>query len=146
MPGKASATAALAFAAVVAYSIWFGAYWLTDVAVLSIVAFVVAFMSLAEGGTDRLLDILGFSLGRARRRRGTKTTSIQHDQKEQIPRSRITHYVVVSRIKSTLEIAKRSDNPFERVLFSRPEWRTLNESKLREIARNATSASMDGES
>ena len=145
MLSRACVYAALAFAAATAYSVWFGAYWLADIAVLSTVALVVAFMSLSEGGTDRLLDILGFGLGRARRRRGAKMTAVQQYKKEHIPRSRIAHYVFISRIKSTLEISRRSDNPFERSLFSKPEWRTLTESRLREIARNATSASTDSE-
>ena len=135
--------AALAVAAAVAYGVGDGAYWVTDSVVLAVVAVAVAILCFAERSVDRLFEILNFGLGvgRVNRVQGAKTAAANPTQRERMPRSRIAHYVTVSRFKSTAAIAKQSDTPFERALLSQPEWWTLSGASLEEITRKATDTS-----
>jgi hypothetical protein len=135
MVGRARLLAALTVGVAVLYGVEVGSYWLTDAVVFAVVAVAVAFLCFAERGVDSLLDVLGFGLARASRGRVAKTRGTEGDQTEHLPRSRIAHYVIVSRIKSTSDIAKRSDTPFERALLSEPGWRTLSGRSLDEIAK-----------
>ena len=133
--------AAFAAAAAVVYGVELGGYWEIDAFVFSAVAVTVAFLSLTERGTEQVLSILTFFMGRGRRR-GAKTGSAVRDQQERVPmpRSRIAHYVTVSRIKSTTSIAGLSDSPFERELLSRPGWRELSGESLEEVKRSVHEA------
>jgi hypothetical protein len=138
----------LAVVAAVAYGIGVGRYWLADMVVLTVVASAVAYLCFA---------------------RRTKTTSIEHDyrtlggvgrpadrplkvddadmepgKREHVSRSRIAHYVTVSRIKSTALAAwlrRESDSPFERALLNESGWRKLSGESLEEITRKAFDAS-----
>ena len=133
--------AALAVVAAVAYGVGDGAYWVTDAVVLAVVAVAVAILCFAERNVDRLFDVLNFGLARANTLRGAKTAVAEPTQRERMPRSRIAHYVAVSRLKSTAAIAKQSDTPFERALLSQPEWRTLSGGNLEEITKRGTDTS-----
>jgi hypothetical protein len=139
--GRAYLSVALAVAVAVAYGVWVGPYWEADAAVLAVLAFGVAFLCFAERSVDRLFDVLTFGLTRANKLRATRTRVAEPTHREHIPRSRIAHYVTVSRIKSTAFIARESDSSFERALLSRREWRTLSGGGLEEITRKVTDAS-----
>ena len=127
--------AVLAVAGSLTYALLLGSYWLTDALVFALVAALVASLCFAEKSADSLFDLLGFSLARTSRYRGTKTAHAELDQRERIPRSRIAHYVMVSRIKSTAALASISDSPFERAVLCNPAWQTLPAERLDEVAR-----------
>ena len=129
--------AALATALAVAYGVWVGPYWEVDALVFAATASAVAFFSFTERGMEQLLSVLTFLMGGASRRRRVNAAVIKPERSERMPmpRSRIAHYVTVSKIKSTVSIARRSDSPFERVLLSRQEWRMLSGGSLEEIAK-----------
>ena len=133
--------AALAVVAAAAYGVWDGAYWVTDALVLAVVAVAVVILCFAERNVEHLLDMLSFRHEYTFVLQGAKTAVTQRDQRERMPRSRITHYVMVSRVKSTAVIANQSDTPFERALLSRPEWRTLSTGSLNEITMKTTDTS-----
>ncbi len=119
---RARLYAALAVAMAVAYGVGVGPYWVADAVVFTTVVGVVAWFSF---------------------RRGPKTTGTEPDEREQVPRSRITHYVIVSWMKSTAVIAKESNIPFERALLNEPGWRTLSGESLEEISRKAPDPSAE---
>ena len=106
-------------AAAVAYSIWGGRLWMTDAGVLAAVAAGVVYFGLV---------------------RGPRTAITEPEPREQMPRSRIAHYVLVCRIKKTKLSHDRSDSPFEDALFSDPGWRGLSEDALRDVASRAAGA------
>ena len=136
---------ALAVATVVAYGVGVGQYWVADAAVLAVAASAVAFLSFTERGVDQLFDFLAFGPFGGRLAKGNRPgTSLWVSQlrRELMPRSRIAHYVTVSRIQFTASIAKVSDSQFERALLSQPEWRTLSGESLKEITRKAPDASV----
>jgi hypothetical protein len=135
--------AVLAVAAAVVYGVAEGAYWVTDVVVLAVVAVAVGILCLAKRRVDPVVEILTFGVSAHYGARGAKTAAAELNQRERIPRSRIAHYVALSRIKSTAAIAKQFDTPFERALLSQPEWRTLSGGGLEEITRKATDASAE---
>lgn len=142
--------AALAVVAVVAYVVWIGAYWLADAVVLAAAAGAVVFFPRTERGVDQLLDfltgVLGFRGSPMRvppeaNRRGTSPW-VSQLRRELMPRSRIAHYVTVSRIRYTDSLARVSESQFERALLSQPGWRKLSGESLEEIARKASDASV----
>jgi hypothetical protein len=132
---------ALAVAAALGYGIWVGPDWMTDAVVLAVAAIAVTRASSIEGDADSLLRILTFGLTKGYRPRGAGTEATEHGQKERMLRSRIVHYVTLSRIKSTASIARESDSPFERALLSEPRWKALSREGLLEIIRKAPDAS-----
>ncbi|MGP8124391.1 MAG: hypothetical protein ACLQEQ_00765 [Nitrososphaerales archaeon] len=142
-PRRAYVYAALGVAAAVAYGVGVGPYWEADAFVFAVTASVVAFFSFTERGMDQLLSLMTFLMGRASRLRGAKTAVIEGDRRERmpVPRSRIAHYVTVSRIKSTTSIARESDSPFERALLIQPGWRRLSASGLEEVTKMVPDAS-----
>ncbi len=117
--GKTEASATLAVAVVLTYSLGVGWYWTGDAIVLAILTALV---------TWRIIPKMA----------SPTTGPLQVRRFEQYPRSKISHYVSVSRIKSTASIAKRSDNPFERTLLSDPRWRGLSDDDLRRKVLEST--------
>ena len=141
--GRARLYAVLVIAMAVAYGVGVGPYWLADAVVFAIVAGAVASFCFGERNVESLFAFLGFGLSRTYRQQGAKRTVIEPDQREHVPRSRIAHYVIVSRIRSTTLTAwlrRGSDSPFERALFSEPGWRRLSGESLEEITRKAPDA------
>lgn len=106
--------ALLAILAALAYGIRVGPYWVTNADLLAVIAGVVAWFSF---------------------RRGHRAGLSEAEASVQVPRSRITHYVNVSRIKSPAYTAKESNSPFERALLSEPGWRKFPAEKLAEITQ-----------
>jgi hypothetical protein len=154
--GRAHLYAVLAIAAVVAYAVGVGSYWLADMVVFAAVASAVAWFCFArgvkKGDIDQVFQILGPGAPRLGYRSGLEVNrSVERDgavtepdQRESVPRSRIAHYVIVSRIKSatfTAWLRRESDSPFERALLCEPGWRTLSGEGLEEVIRKAPDAS-----
>lgn len=154
MVGRTHIYTVLAVAVAVAYGVGVGEYWVTDMMVFAVVASAVAWFCFARGAKTKDIEAgyraLGVS-GKQIYRPAEPHSAYGHawgvvtepDQREQVSRSRIAHYVVVSRIKSTTLTAwlrRESDSPFERALFSEPEWRTLSGESLEEISRKALDA------
>ena len=141
--GRARLYAVLAIALAVAYGVVVGPYWLADAVAFVVVGGLVASFCFAERSVESLYAFLGFGLSRTYRLHGPKRKVIVPDQREHIPRSRIAHYVTVSRIRSatlTAWLRRESDSPFERVLFSEPGWQRLSGESLEEITRKAPAA------
>lgn len=146
--GRVHVYAVLAVAVALAYGVGVGPYWLADMVVLAVVAVAVACFCLSRGAktTDversyRALPGVGKLVDRPVQSDGILLTP---EQREHVPRSRIAHYVTVSRIKSTASTAwlrRESDSPFERVLLGEPGWRTLSGEGLEEITKKAPYAS-----
>jgi len=136
---KSLAFAAIAIAMAVAYGIWVGVFWVADAVIFTVAASAVAYLSFTERDANQLLNLLRFGLGLGRGRANRQSTSLwlAEYRREIIPRSRIAHYVTVSKIRSTASIAKASDSPFEREILSQPGWRTLSEASLEEVAKRA---------
>ena len=133
--------AAIAVALAVAYGVWVGSYWVTDADVFALLAGVVAYFSLAEQGMRQLAAVSEFFFARTYRQQGTNAAVTEPHERERLPRSRIAHYVNISRIRSTIFAARDSDSPFERALLSEPDWRTLSGESLEEISRKVPDAS-----
>jgi hypothetical protein len=131
---------ALAVAAALGYGIWVGPDWMTDAVVLAVAAIAVTRASSIVGDADSLLRILTFGLAKGYRQRSAGTEVTEHGQRERMLRSRVMHYITLSRIKSTASIARESDSPFERALLGQPGWRMLSGESLEEIARRAPDA------
>ena len=153
--GRAHLYAALVTAAVVAYAVGVGSYWLADMVVLAAVAIAVAWFCLARGakteGIEQAYQILGPGMPRLGYRSGLEVNRLvegngavtEPEQRERVPRSRIAHYVIVSRIRSktfTAWLRQESDSPFERALLREPGWRTLSGEGLKEISRKTPDA------
>lgn len=141
--GRARLYALLAIAVAVTYGVGVGRYWLTDAAVLVVLGGAVASFCLAGINMESLYAFLGFGLSRMYRRQGATRRVVEPDKREHIPRSRIEHYVSVSRIRSatlTAWLRRESDSPFERALFSEPGWQRLSGESLEEITRKAPAA------
>lgn len=138
--GRPHLYATLAVAAAVAYGIGVGPYWLTDMVVFAVVAGVVAFLCFAmRAKTESIYTMLrmGTTVGRQYAREPDQREHV-HDPLERVPRSRIAHYVTVSRTKSkglTAWLGRESESPFERALLSNPRWRTLSGESLEEISK-----------
>lgn len=115
--GKVQALATLGVAVVLIYSLGVGWYWTGDAIVLALLAGVVAWRI-----TPRMAGPGPVLIGR----------------REEYPRSKISHFVSVSRIKSTESIAKRSDDPFERAVLSDPGWRGFSDDDLRRKVLEST--------
>jgi len=141
----------LAVAAVVAYGVVVGSYWVADAVVLAVAAGAVVFFSVSSARADQLLDFLTGVLGfqgspmRVSLETNRPGTSLWVSQlrRELMPRSRIAHYVTVSRIRFTAPIAMISESQFERALLSQPGWRKLSAESLEEITRRASDASVN---
>ena len=143
--GRAFLYTVLAVAAAVAYGVGVGPYWVIDLAVFAVVAGAVGFFSFARRAkTESMYWMLrmGTKLGRQYAEEADHRARTL-DQIEHVTRSRIAHYITVSRTKSTRLTAwlrRESDSPFERTLFSEPKWRTLSGEKLEEVSRKALDA------
>ena len=121
--GRTQTYAALVAAVVIAYSLVAGWYWTGDAIALAVLAGLVAWRTIPKmigPGPERVKPW------------------------ENYPRSKIAHYVYVSRIRSTEAIAKRSENPFERALLNDPGWRGLSADDLRRKVLEATGAGSGG--
>jgi hypothetical protein len=146
--GRTFLYATLAVAVAVAYGVGVGPYWLTDMVVLSVVASVVAYFCFARGAKAKSIEHgyraqggVGKPVDRHVR---IDDTVAEPDKREHVFRSRIAHYVIVSRIKSTASAAwlrRESDSPFERALLSESGWWKLSEESLEEITKKAFDAS-----
>lgn len=132
--GRAHSYAVLAIAVAVIYGVWVGPYWVTDEEVFLVLACAVAFICFTRGPkTEVTFHKWGMRLG----------TGTELERREPAPRSRIAHYALFSRTKSTASTAwlrRESDSPFERALLSEPGWRTLSGESLEEISRKVTEA------
>jgi len=139
--------AVLAVTMAVAYGLGVGSYWGADVVVFTLMASLAAWFCFKVGKKegieqgDRTPGAGGKQVGRPVE--GTGVVS-EPDQSEHMPRSRIVHYVAVSRTKSkalTAWLCRESDIPFERALLSEPRWQTLSGESLEEITRKIPDAS-----
>lgn len=142
--GRRILYAALTVAAAVAYGIGVGPYWLTDLVAFALVACAVGFFCHARGrrttGVETAYETLRTQsqVGKLAGRPVKRDLAPESDQRERVPRSRIAHYVIVSRIKSAASTAwlrRESDSPFERALLSESEWRKLSGESLEEVVR-----------
>jgi hypothetical protein len=143
--------AVLAVAGAVAYGVGEGQYWVTDLEVFAVVVGAVAYLCFARGGrtkdTEPYYRALGVGAKDVYRPAELRSVVTEPDQREHLPRSRMAHYVIVSRTKSrtlTDWLRLESDSSFERTLFGEPGWRTLSGEDLEEIARKASNASTEG--
>jgi hypothetical protein len=141
--------AMLAVAVTIAYGVGVGPYWVADMLVFAVTAGVVAWFCFFRRAETKNIEA-GYGLltrvdGRQVHRRVEPRSQVtERDQREHVSRSRIAHYVIVSRIKSTTFAAwlrRESDSPFERALLGEPKWRTLSEESLEEITKKAPDAS-----
>jgi hypothetical protein len=132
----------LAVAVAVAYGVEVGPYWVTDMLVFAVLAGAVAYFCFVRGAKTTSLA--------SRNRLSRLESSLdwrqvtEPDQRDHVSRSRIAHYVIVSRIKSTAFTAwlrRVSDSPFERALLGEPRWRTFSGESLEEITRKTPDAS-----
>jgi len=137
---RAYVYAVLAVAVAVAYGVWVGPYWVTDTVVLAVMASAVAFLCFGRGvEAESIFAVLrmGTKVGNQYAPEPSKRQRVP-DQRERVSRSRIAHYVTLSRIKSTALdswLRQESDSPFERALLSEPGWRRLSGENLMEITR-----------
>ena len=134
---------ALATATAVAFGVVVGSYWAADAVVLAVVSFVV--ISVCSGSAT-LLGVLTFLFQRTPTRRPPSVGAPAADpgQRAYVPRSRIAHYVVVSRIKSAVSAIQVSDNFFERELVSKPSWRTMSSEELRRMFGRRRESPVEG--
>jgi len=144
--GRAYLYAALAVAVAATYGIGVGPYWVTDMLVFAVAAGVVAWLCFSREAKEKDIEagfrLKGGSTGGGKIYRSAELRSVvsEPDQIERVPRSRIAHYVIISRSRSTKLadwLRRESDSPFERALLSEPGWRTLSGEGLGEITRKA---------
>ena len=108
------------------YGLVVGPYWVDD---------AIVFAALAS------LVIWSFFSLKVNFRSKVQITVTEPRQREYIPRSRIAHYVSVSRIHFLGYLARESESPFERALLSEPEWQKLSGERLQEVSRKVIDAS-----
>lgn len=140
--------ATLAVTAAVAYGVGVGSYWLADMVVFTVVASTVAYLCFARGAKAKSIEHGYRALGGvgklADRPLKVDDADTEPGRREHVSRSRIAHYVIVSRIKSTALAAwlrRESDSPFERALLNESGWRKLSGENLEETIRKAFDAS-----
>lgn len=149
--GKGPLYAVFAVAFAVAYGFGAGPYWLTDMVVFAVMAIAVAYFCFVKGakttGVEQAYQTLGnqTQVGKLAGRPVKRDAVVAElGQREHAPRSRIAHYVTVSRIKSrasTAWLRRESDSPFERALLGESGWQRLSEEGLEEIVRRVPDAS-----
>jgi hypothetical protein len=131
----------LAVAMVVAYGFGVGPYWLTDMIVFAVAAIAVASFCFVTLARKKNIEQAYRALGAPGKQVGRHLPVVTEPElRERMPRSRIAHYVIISRIKSAAFIAwllRESDSPFERALLIEPGWRTLSGESLEEVTRKA---------
>lgn len=148
--GRGLLYSVLAVVAAVAYGVEVGSYWLTDMVVFAAVAAAVAYFCFARRAktmkVEQAYQTLGSQtqVGKLAGRPVKRDVIVtEFDRREHVPRSRIAHYVAISRIKSTASAAwlrRESDSPFERALLGESGWRRLSGESLEEVVRKTPDA------
>ena len=105
--GLLAAVSAVAFGAII------GPYWVDDAIIIA--AIVVAVTAYSFWNLDT-------------------ASSENPEGREYLPRSRIAHYALLSRIRMNSPATWGPSDPFERALLQNENWRTLSEEELREVA------------
>lgn len=115
----------------VTYGVLLGPLWVTDAFVLGFLAVGVMWFSLSrkDRGNPRQWELKKWPAS-------ATVMDPEPEEKKQVPRSRIAHYVFVSGIKSTASVAK-SYGAFERTLLSDPKWQKLSGESLNGIIGKA---------
>jgi len=139
----------LAVAGSIAFAAVVGEYWLTDAMVLGVLAVGVAYFCFVspttQEDTDKVRTLLTpgpSSMMPLQRRRG-KTKAVPASKgPAHIRGSRIAHYFVVSRLKSTERVADTTDSPFEQALLRHPGWRSLSGMELEDFVKTAQEIQM----
>lgn len=109
----------MAAALAVAFAVAVGRYWVDDAMVLAAVEVLVV----VEGI-----------------KRVSPTPAAEPPRGSAYPRSRIAHYVLLSRIKFDPVKAMRSPSPFERALLGEEGWQGLKADQLKTMATEAAHA------
>ncbi len=137
--------AGLVATAAAAYAYFLGTYWVTDLALLAALGGVVMYFgwlgALSEDdvatAARMVVYLTGFGVSRVmmiatRRSKGGE----ERGRATRVRRSRIAHYVAVSRMKSTSFLSRESESPFERALLRTPGWKKLTAEGLAEVGRS----------
>jgi len=130
----------LAVAFAVAFGLSIGPYWVDDALALAVMALVVVLVSLRA---DRII-VTPAPLPTPKMRstqippKATNQTPASGQRYgEYVPRSKIAHFVLLSRIRFKSTMVFASYNAFERTLLSRPGWQGLSVDELRRLAQQS---------
>jgi len=133
---------ALAVVGALAYAVEIGPFWLTDAFALALAACAVGYFAAlgppAIGDLETATTMLYYMIGQSQGNRNYmmlrhKDAAPERDQAPGLRRSRIAHYVIVSKSMSTAYFARQSDSPFERALLSHQGWRTITDDGLEAV-------------
>lgn len=126
--------AALAVVFAVAFGLGVGAFWVDDAIALAMMIFVVIMICLSAGpGMKRLTSWWAPTPKEGQPGQASRAASPEADYRKYIPRSKIAHFVLLSRIRFTSATTWDSYNTFERKLLSRKGWQGLSADELKAL-------------
>jgi hypothetical protein len=126
--------AALAIAVVVAYGLRVGPYWVDDALALAFLALLAIAVYLTRGkGAGAFTPWWGPASKQRLLKPTGRTPTADPDQTKYIPRSKIAHFVLLSRINPKSPTAWDSYNAFERKLLGQKGWQKLSADELKAI-------------
>jgi hypothetical protein len=139
-PRTAYLYSALAVAFAVAFGLGIGPYWVDDAVALAMMAFVVVLVCLRVGQhivTPTSLPAPMSTSSQMPFKATNQASASEQGHREYVPRSKIAHFVLLSRIRFKSSTALDSYNAYERKLLSRPDWQGLSVDELRELAQQS---------
>jgi hypothetical protein len=104
----------LAIAFAVAVGVRIGPYWIDDALTLAAVACAITAFYLTKS---------------------EETRSANPETGNRMPRSRILHFVLLSRIRTSASMVRESSDPFRHALLNEKDWQTLSTEELKRLGR-----------
>ncbi|HME18276.1 MAG TPA: hypothetical protein VKF15_00880 [Nitrososphaerales archaeon] len=125
--------AALAIAFAVAFGLGVGPYWVDDAVALAFMALLVIIVYLSQGEGTNAFAAWWAPASKESQLRPTGRIPAPNLDYKYIPRSRIAHFVLLSRISPKSPTGWDSYNTFEQNLLNRQGWQKLSADELRAI-------------
>ena len=123
---------AFAVAFAVTFGVAIGPYWVDDAVGLAAIAFVALMVALSAGQGMKTLTSWWAPASRESQLSPTnQPTTTTAGGRRYVPRSKIAHFVLLSRIRFRTPVSWDSYNAFERALLSRGGWQNLTAEELK---------------
>jgi len=124
---------ALAVAFALAFGIEVGAYWVDDALGLAAFAFITIMICVSTG--KGMQSLTSWWAPKTKENQNESADRLQEaDYRRYIPRSKIAHFVLLSRIRFRSMPAWDTYNQFERRLLKREGWQSLSPDDLKALA------------
>lgn len=126
--------AAIAIAFAVAFGLSVGPYWVDDAITLAIMVFLAIMVCLSSGQAMKILTSWWVPAPRIIRSGPVSRAPILETGYRHVPRSKIAHFVTLSRIEFKSATALDSYNTFERALLGKKGWQEIPADELKALA------------